>query len=544
MNQRSWFWSGRSRIEKAAKYFWTVIAKNLLCRIWRRRTRSYYRSPPGNRIVRIERPEFTPFEAEVVAKIGESTDVAVTFRKVEPPPQDPDLVQNPDPNRKPEPSAPLEPEGMESTPPPPPSDAASTASADPPPQVAPTRPEGVPSLHPIPTSDEQALVLARVDEAFKVEEADTREKKVELAQKLLAMSEEARSTPLDQFGILQRGQRLAVAAEDVPLAMKFVAAKGEAFEIDLLAEQAAVLTQIADSAIETNVIDSLVAEGWKVLDAAVAAHRYDVVGDVINAFRAEIRRKPWQSHAKRIIDRHEELTALLKQWQSVQDALASLEANPEDPTGNALVGRWYLDVGEPEKAFPYMAKIQNEAISSLAKSELMPPELAESQVALGDRWWDQAEDATDSALEKAFRARAVHWYARARPNLNSVVMIERISNRLGDVVAPSSGVASESTPGLLPEGKAIPKGKWEDLLAAIDPPARCNARPVAASGPDDCVGGSLQHADVSRGGSRRLRIGVPVLSCRWFATRPECHDSRSVPGPAISFSRTIIARTF
>ena len=423
---------------------------------------------PGNRIVRIERPEFDPFETESIAKSGESTDVVVTFTKAESHPQPSDLAQNPDPDQKPEPSAPLEPEEMEATPPTTLSDAASLASDNPPPQVEPTPTDTVPSLLPIPTSDEQTLVLASVDEAFKVEEADTREKKVELAQKLLAVSSEARSTPLDQFGILQRGQQLAVAAEDVLVAMKFVAAKSETFEIDLLAEQAAILTQIADSAIETSVIDSLVPQGWKVLDAAVAAHRYDVVGDVIDAFHAEIRRKPWQSHAKQIADRHEELAALLKQWQSVQKALVSLEANPEDPAGNALVGRWYLDVGEPEKAFPYMAKIQHEAISSLAMSELTPPELAESQAALGDRWWDQAEEATDSALEKIFRDRAIYWYKRARPKLNSVVRIEKISNRLGEVTVPSSGVASQSEPGVLPHGKAIQKDKWEDLLAAID----------------------------------------------------------------------------
>lgn len=407
---------------------------------------------PGKRVVRIERPGFEPFEIELDLKVAESTEVAPTFRKADAAAQGTDMAEKSEPGQEPEPSTPQTPS----------SDTTPVASQDPP-EPEPTTPDAAAGLHPIPSADEQASALLRVDEAFNVEQADTREKKAELAKRLLDTSAKARETPLDQFGLLDRGQQLAIAAEDVPLALRLIAAKGDAFDIDLLSEQASVLSQIAESALEVGLVASLVDEGWKIFDSAVAAERFDIADRSINALHTKIDQEPWQPHAEQISDRH-------KEWQAIRKALASLEANPDDPNANAIVGRWYLDIGEYEKAFPYMAKIQHEAISSLAKAELTPPDVAEEQATLGDRWWDQAESATDSALKKAFRARAIHWYKQARPKLNSVVLSEKIANRLGEVVASPPGTAAPVSTVVypLPDGKAITKDKWEDLLAAMN----------------------------------------------------------------------------
>ena len=408
---------------------------------------------PGKRVVRIERPGFEPFEAEVVISAAESREVVPAFRKAGLPPQDTDLTQES------EPSAPHAPDEMETVPQVP----ASMAGQDRPIGDEPAPTEATPKLHPVPSPSEQASALTSVDEAFNLTRADTGQKKAELAKRLLDMSAKARETPLDQFGILERGKQLAIAAENVDLAMRLVAAKGDAFEIDVLSEQAAVLAQIAESTLQTSVIDSLVNQGWGLLDIAVAAKRRDIADQLLNTLHTKIERQPWLSHAQQIGERYEK-------WQTVRNALTTLEANPDDPNANGHLGRWYLDCGEPEKAFPYMAKSQIEVISALAKDELIPPTVAEDQVALGDRWWNLAEDPKYTALREAFRNRAIHWYKQARPNLNSVILSEKIANRLGEAMASPSGTAPpQEIVYPLPDGKAIPKDKWEDLLVALNP---------------------------------------------------------------------------
>lgn len=417
---------------------------------------------PGAHVVRIEREGFAPFETKVDAPAGETKEMTPTFAPVGSSPQGSAVVQNPEAGKESEPVAPATSSETAATSGSGTADPASMASKDPAPQVEPGGP-GSASVNrfPVPPAEEQTQKLARVDEAFGVQQADTREKKVELAQRLLDVSPDARDTPLDLFAILHRGQELAVEAEEVPLALKIVAAQGDAFEIDVLAEQAAVLTRIADTAIEARVVDALVMQGWEVLDAAISAGRYELAGKLIGAFYAKVGSPPWQPHGARIA-----------KWQTVAKPLAGLEANADDPGANAFVGRWYLDLGEAEKAFPFMAKIQREPLSSLAKAELTPPDTAEQQAALGDRWWDMAESVKDkdSQLEEAFRDRAIHWYKVARPNLNSVILSEKIANRIGEAIGPPRDVAvAQSTRSPLPEGKVVEKGKWEDLLAAMNP---------------------------------------------------------------------------
>ncbi len=230
---------------------------------------------------------------------------------------------------------------------------------------------------------------------------------------------------------------------------------------ETLAEQTATLCQMAQSATDADVIRSLLAAADGVLDAAAAANRHDLASQLLAAFLAEVGRKPsWRPFEPRITQR-----------QAFQRALADLETRPDDPSANAVAGRWYMvDASAPDKAFPYIARMQHATLSSLARSELSPPASADEQTALGDRWWDQAESATDSSLKEAFRNRAVHWYKQARPNLTSMLLIAKIDSRIGQSSESSPPAADgQGTSSHLPEGPVITKGRWVDLLETVNP---------------------------------------------------------------------------
>ena len=412
---------------------------------------------PGSHVVRIERDGFTPFEEELDAKVGETIELTPSFAQAAPSTQVADMAQEPKPGGTAETAAEADPSAAQ-----PPSESAvadPASMASEPRSVQPGFPETAMKRFPVPPPDEQAEKLARIDEAFAVQEIDTKEKKVELARRLLDLSPEARNTPLDLFAMLQRAEKLAIEGSDVRLALEIIAAKGEMFEVDALAQRVAVLEQFVDSATQANVIDALMTEGWKVLDETIAAGRYELTSQLIRSFDAKTVDQAWQSHAKRV-----------EKWQTIEKPLAGLAANANDPSANAFVGRWYIDLGETEKAFPYMAKIQREPLSSVAKAELSPPDSAEEQIALGDQWWDLAQKTTDPVLGGAFRNRAVHWYKQARPRLNSVIQSEKIANRLREPTAPPSEVAAAKASNVpLPEGKVVAKAKWEDLLASLNP---------------------------------------------------------------------------
>lgn len=251
----------------------------------------------------------------------------------------------------------------------------------------------------------------------------------------------------------------AVAGQDpdsvspTPSATDPSAVEPEPAPEDALVQKAAGLVGEAKNASGAIGVGTLVAKAEKFFDEAAAANRNDLALQVLDAFQEQLSQKPWQPYAEPIAQR-----------QALHHALAELETDPNDPEANAVAGRWYLvESKDPQRAFSHMAKIQHEALRSLAEAELTPPHLPAEQAALGDRWWDQAKSATDSVLKEAFVARAVYWYRVAQPRLGSRAEADRIASRLND---PLRAVSIPQTPGRpwpLPEGKEVQKDGWLDL---------------------------------------------------------------------------------
>ena len=230
---------------------------------------------------------------------------------------------------------------------------------------------------------------------------------------------------------------------------------------DALSLRAAGLVGEAKNASGAIGIGTLFEKAEEFFDDAAAANRNDLALQVLDALQEKLPRKAWQPYAERITQR-----------QTLHHALAELENDPDDPAANAVAGRWYLvEAKDPKRAFSHMAKIQHETLRSLAEAELAPPQLPTQQVGLADRWWDQAESATDSVLKEAFLARANYWYGLARLRLPAGPQLDRIASRLGGPSEPPKAPASSQAPARswpLPDGKEVQKGGWLDLGAQIN----------------------------------------------------------------------------
>ncbi|MHB8899162.1 MAG: NPCBM/NEW2 domain-containing protein [Thermoguttaceae bacterium] len=312
---------------------------------------------------------------------------------------------------------------------------------------------------PVPPADEQARMLAHIDEAFAVAEAGTAGDRAQLAARLLDSSQQPSADPSNRYGMLLRAGTLALDAHDLPLALQIVAARAEQFAIEPLAERAQVLSRFAAAAEDAPIVEAILAAGDQLLDAAAEAGRHDLALQLLAAFQAEIDRKTsWQPCRQRVAGR-----------LVFQQALADLQARPDDPQANAVAGRWYLvDAQLPEKAFPCLVKIGHEGLRSLAAIELTPPASPQQQAALGDGWWDQAESTADASLKQAFRARAAHWYRQAAPALASTDSVAKIAARLGQLDSTALADAGPRTePDSLPPGRPVEKNTWIDLLPAV-----------------------------------------------------------------------------
>jgi hypothetical protein len=142
-------------------------------------------------------------------------------------------------------------------------------------------------------------------------------------------------------------------------------------------------------------------------------------------------RSPGREFRKEAYDQRAEVHQRCEAWQAVQDAVARLETDPGDAEANGLVGRWYcLEKADWDKGLPHLARCDDRELATLARRELeSPPGTWSKQVELGDAWWDLAGKAEGQAKNR-LRARARHWYRRARPQVTEMLVASKLDNRL------------------------------------------------------------------------------------------------------------------
>ncbi len=133
-----------------------------------------------------------------------------------------------------------------------------------------------------------------------------------------------------------------------------------------------------------------------------------------------------------------QLSAIVKASDPKLAKLASfmklLIDNPEDAPANLAVGKYYLSVGDEDRAFKMIEKSKNDALSDLAKREQSAPPEGAAQTGLADAWWDLGEKSLDKDDKNLYRVRALYWYNKALPSMNGIGKI-KIEKRIDDAEA-------------------------------------------------------------------------------------------------------------
>jgi hypothetical protein len=101
-------------------------------------------------------------------------------------------------------------------------------------------------------------------------------------------------------------------------------------------------------------------------------------------------------------------------------AAAVLEKQPDDPAANLTVGKYHcFQKGDWEKGISLLARSGDPALKAAAALEVAAAADPANQVKAGDAWWDLAEKEQGKA-QAALRARAIHWYQQALPEISGL----------------------------------------------------------------------------------------------------------------------------
>jgi len=276
---------------------------------------------------------------------------------------------------------------------------------------------------PVPDQATQDKIKGEVEEIFKAElaAATTSEKKAAMAQKLRAQAEATNGDPNARFVLLRMACNLAAEGGNVEGAMETVDAMRQFYEINA----ASIQTYVLSTAVDAMPNGSLgVVPGQQIVDAALAladksigGDQYDVANGFANLALGAARKTKDASLIQPVAVRSRQIGLMKSQFESIRKALDVLAASAHDPEANLTAGRWFcLEKGAWAKGLPMLAKGSDPGLAKAAGLEMAGSTNPDSQVAVGDAWWDQAERESDDA-QRALQSRARFWYQQALPSL-------------------------------------------------------------------------------------------------------------------------------
>jgi hypothetical protein len=298
---------------------------------------------------------------------------------------------------------------------------------------------------PIPDEAAQKVASELIAEVYKsdLDAAKTVEQKVELASKILRDGIATTDDPTARYVMLRIARDIAVEQGDLVTALDAIEWIVQGFEADKFELQLDAATAVAKvlrlPADQSSFAFLLI----PVMDTAIDADRYEHAKSLGALALSSARRARDRDRIEEIVTKTKEIDEIASEAVKVQAALDMLAASPSDPEANFAVGKFLCVVkGDWRRGVAMLALGSNEKYRSAARLEL---EGAPDALALGDAWWEIADELEGSAKSRT-QAHAGQWYRKALPTLSGLTKVR-----------VEKAIAS------LP-----PEAQWIDLLAMVD----------------------------------------------------------------------------
>ncbi|MDY0171175.1 MAG: terpene cyclase/mutase family protein, partial [Thermoguttaceae bacterium] len=286
---------------------------------------------------------------------------------------------------------------------------------------------------PVPSDESQRQVLELVREVYgdAWKEARTSEQRKALAEDFKKAGE-SEAEPEAYFVLLRLTRDIAAQAGEAGLAFEAIDLLAARFDVDAYRFKGAALSQAAKSATSPAQLTAVAQRSLELVDQAIEADDFTGAKYLAGLALDAARKANEHELVKQAGVRHRGVEAIAKAYADIQNALKVLDANPDDPNANVVVGRYYcLLRGDWERGLPMLALGSDRKLRTLAIKELEKPGTSDEQVRLADDWWDLSSAFGDTP-EQHLLGRAAHWYRLAQPTLAGLVKM-KVDKRLEEL---------------------------------------------------------------------------------------------------------------
>lgn len=274
---------------------------------------------------------------------------------------------------------------------------------------------------PLPSEEDQAAARAKVraDRANDFIAAGSPSARIALSGEL---ANEARRTidTAERYALFSESLDLAIAGGRPTLSVEIAKAMAAEFDVDGWELQGKAYVSASLNVVDAGELEMASGLGFMLTEALVRDDSYATAADVAEAAQALARRTQDRLFAQLGLYYQRQTTSILREANSVSDARATLEKNPDDADANTAVGLFLcIHAGDWTKGLPMLAKGSDLALAKVADRDLESPTQRGLQALLGDTWWEFGERRPRDERD-AFRNRASIWYQRARGGVSQL----------------------------------------------------------------------------------------------------------------------------
>ncbi len=268
---------------------------------------------------------------------------------------------------------------------------------------------------PIPHPEAQQTARKAASEVFggRFAKAKTVTEKIALANDMMDAAAEVPAGSVDQYVLLKIAADIAAAGGDAPTAVQAVEKLAVHFDVPgpkLMAETLLATARSATTSGQQKAIGETVSS---IADAVADVEEYELALELCETGRLAARKVKEFALAKDLTAKTEAIKKRQEAFLEYQDAARVLDKNPTDPAANLAVGRYHCFVkGNWESGVAKLALGSDAALKEAAVQDLRGGTTAEQQAAIGDAWWEVAEN-KQGKDRGPLRLRARVWYRQA-----------------------------------------------------------------------------------------------------------------------------------
>lgn len=201
------------------------------------------------------------------------------------------------------------------------------------------------------------------------------------------------------------------------------------YEINLIAMKIELLKLLAQSSHATEIRKYLIEQALETYKKAQSLDNYEAAERLLKFASLEAAKLREKNTSQLVIACRKEFETAKKSFSPTAASKETLKNNPDDPDANLAIGRYLCFIkANWKEGLNYLAKGSDEKLAELAALEIKNPANEESQIALADGWWDQAQIEKDIA-KTYLLLHSNQWYTKPLPTISGLVKL-KVEKRL------------------------------------------------------------------------------------------------------------------